>query len=188
MTPECAKMAAAEKNLNRHYSQDHPGQKKNRSVIMLQKPFETFTVDGRQERMIPEQGPVEEASQQLPGEEGVQVRRCDERMLRSGANPLQLTPNRQELESERVGRYKEERKRKFIRKHEQHSEKRFLRVTMPEMTRAEMGKAKVGLPDMFKTEINPIIREFKPKADDLEDWERWKGHTRKHCNLSLFML
>jgi hypothetical protein len=187
IAPEYDKISATEKNLNHQYFQDHHGEKRNRFVIAFRKLLETFEVSGRQERRIPEQGSVEEAGQQLPGEEGVQVRRCNERTLRTGVNPFQLTPNRQELESEQVVRYKEKRKREFIQEHEEHSDKIFLGVTLPQLTRTEMGKVEVGLMDLFKTEVNPTTREFKPKADDSDDWECWKEHTRKHWTLSLFM-
>jgi hypothetical protein len=50
-----------EKNLNHHYFHGHPGEKMNRSVITFRKLFETLEFGGRQERRIPEQGPVEEA-------------------------------------------------------------------------------------------------------------------------------
>jgi hypothetical protein len=65
--------------------------------------------------------------------------------------------------------YKEERKRKFSRKHEEHSDEMSPRANMPQITQAEMRKVKVGLADLFKTEINSIIREFKPRIDDGED-------------------
>jgi hypothetical protein len=37
------------------------------------------------------------------------------------------------------------------------------------MTQAEMWKVKVRLADLFITEINPIIREFKSRKDNWED-------------------
>jgi hypothetical protein len=87
-------------------------------------------------------------------------------------NPRESTPtdsNRQVLELERAVQYKKERKREFRRKHEEHSDKMSLEVNMPQMTQAEMRKVKVGLADLFKTEINPITREFKTRTDDWED-------------------
>jgi hypothetical protein len=131
--------------------------------------FQTLEFDGRQEKRIPEQWSVEEAGQQLPGEEVVQVRRCEVKRPRTRANPLQPTPDRQALESEHVVRYKEQRKREFRRKHEEYSDKMSLGVKMPRMTQAEMGKVKTGLANLFKTEINSIMREFKSRADDWKD-------------------
>jgi hypothetical protein len=65
--PECGKIVATEKNLNHHYSQDHPGEKRNISIIAFRKLFQTLEFGGGQEKRIPEQGPVEEAGQQLQG-------------------------------------------------------------------------------------------------------------------------
>jgi hypothetical protein len=38
------------------------------------------------------------------------------------------------------------------------------------MTQAEMWKVKVGPVELFKTEINPIMREFKPRTNDSNEW------------------
>jgi hypothetical protein len=46
---------------------------------------------------------------------------------------------------------------------------------MPQTIQAEMRKIKVGMVDLFKTEINPITREFKSKAYDWEDWQAFEG-------------
>jgi hypothetical protein len=37
-----------------------------------------------------------------------------------------------------------------------------------------MRKVEVGLTDLFKTEINPIIREFTPRTDNWEDWQTFE--------------
>jgi hypothetical protein len=34
-----------------------------------------------------------------------------------------------------------------------------------------MRKVKVGLTNLFKTEFNLIMREFKPRIEDWEDWQ-----------------
>jgi hypothetical protein len=128
--------------------------------------FQTLEFDGRQEQKVLEQGPAEEAGQQLPGKEIVQVRRCKERRPRIRANPLQPIPNRQVLESECAVQYKEERKREFRRKRTEYKDKMSLGVNMSQMTQTKMRKVKVGLADLFKIEINPIIRQFKPRTGD----------------------
>jgi hypothetical protein len=33
----------------------------------------------------------------------------------------------------------------------------------------EMRRVKEGLSDLFKTEINPMLKEFKPKGEDWDD-------------------
>jgi hypothetical protein len=58
---ECGKIFATKKNLNQHCSRDHPGEKRNRSVIVFRRLFQTLEFGGRQEMRIPEQGPIEEA-------------------------------------------------------------------------------------------------------------------------------
>jgi hypothetical protein len=88
MAPECGKIFAVEKNLHYQHSQDHPGETKNRSVSASPKLFQTLESPGGQKRRILEQGPVEEAGQQLPGEEVVQVRRCEGKRPRTRTNPL----------------------------------------------------------------------------------------------------
>jgi hypothetical protein len=45
---------------------------------------------------------------------------------------------------------------------------------MPQIIQARTWKVKVGLADFFKTEINFIKREFKPRTDDLEDWQAFE--------------
>jgi hypothetical protein len=32
----------------------------------------------------------------------------------------------------------------------------------------------IGVADVFKTEINPTLREFKPRTDDWEDWQAFE--------------
>jgi hypothetical protein len=47
-------------------------------------------------------------------------------------------------------------------------------VNTGQMTQAEMRKVKVGPTDLFKTKVNPIMREFKPRTDDWEDWRAFE--------------
>jgi hypothetical protein len=187
MALECGKIFATEKSLNHYDSQDYPGEKKNRSVIAFRKLFQTLEFSDGQERRIQEQAPIEEAGQQLPGEEVMRIKRCKPKKPRISANPLQSTPNRQILKSERAVQYKEERKREFRRKCEEHSDKMSLGVNMPQMTQVEMREVKIGLMDLFKTEINPIMREFKPRTDDLKIGKCLKKHMTKHCTFSVYM-
>jgi hypothetical protein len=71
-----------------------PKREGRKSVIAFRKLFQTLEFGGRQEGRIPAQGPVEEAGQQLPGEEVAQIRKCEEMGIRTRANPLQSTANR----------------------------------------------------------------------------------------------
>jgi hypothetical protein len=171
MASECQNIFPGEKNPNPYYSENHRRERTNISVIAFQKLFQTGKFHGGQERRLPEQEPVEEASRQRSGEEIVPARRSDERRPRMSANPLQSTANRQILQSECVAPYIEEKKREFRRKHEENSDKISFRVNVPQMTRAKTRKVKVGLVDLFKTEINPIISELKPRIDNWENWQ-----------------
>jgi hypothetical protein len=73
--PESEKILATQKNLSHYYSQDHPGEKRNRSITAFQKLFQTIEFSGRRERRILGQRSADEAGQQFPAEEIVQVRR-----------------------------------------------------------------------------------------------------------------
>jgi hypothetical protein len=75
VAPEYRKIFATEKNRNHHYSRDDTGKKRSKSVIAFRKMSQNFDFNGRQERKISKQGPVEEAGWQSPGDEIVQVRR-----------------------------------------------------------------------------------------------------------------
>jgi hypothetical protein len=50
-----------------------------------------------------------------------------------------------------------------------------LGMNMPQMTHAQMRKVKVRLANLFKTEINPIVKEFNPRTGDWEDWQAFEG-------------
>jgi hypothetical protein len=63
-------------------------------------------------------------------------------------------------------RHKEKSEKEFRRQHEECRGKMSLGVNMPPMTQAEMRKANVGLAGLFETEINFIMKEFKPRTDD----------------------
>jgi hypothetical protein len=64
------------------------------------------------------------------------------------------------------GAIQKERQREFRREHEKYSNKMSLGVNKPHMTQTEIRKIKIRLADLFKTEVNLIMREFKPRTDD----------------------
>jgi hypothetical protein len=162
------------KNLNHHYSEDYSAKKKDRPVIQLRKPFQ-LEFGAAQVMKIREQGSIEEAGKQLVGQEIVHFKKCAKIRPRIRVIPLQPTPNRQISESERVVRSKEERKREFSRMREEHSDKMLLVVNMPQMTQAERQKLKIRISDVFKTAINPIMRDFEPGKANWEDWQPFEG-------------
>jgi hypothetical protein len=51
------------------------------------------------------------------------------------------------------------------------------------MSRAEMRRVKKGLVDLFKTEINPIMKEFEPRSDDWDDWLVFEGDYEEALHL-----
>jgi hypothetical protein len=66
--PECGKTFVSKANLIQHYSPDHPGEKRNRSLIPQRQMFQTVVFGGEQEMMAQRQRPSDEANQQLPSE------------------------------------------------------------------------------------------------------------------------
>jgi hypothetical protein len=94
MAPECGKISATKKYLNYPHSQDHPGEKRNRSIMAFQESFPRTESGRRKEKRIPEQRSFDKAGQQLPGEEIIEVRRYEERGPRTRLNPLQPIPNK----------------------------------------------------------------------------------------------
>jgi hypothetical protein len=51
------------------------------------------------------------------------------------------------------------------------------------MTQAAMRKVKIGWADLLKTEINLIVREFKPKINDWENWQMFEGAYEEALHL-----
>jgi hypothetical protein len=45
------------------------------------------------------------------------------------------------------------------------------------MSKTEMRKVREGLTDLFKTMINPLMKEFQPKEGD---WEGWQAAERAY--------
>jgi hypothetical protein len=79
--------------------------------------------------------------------------------------------------------YESEKKREFRRKQEEHSDKMSLGVNMPQMSQAKMRKVKLGLADLFKTEISSIMREFKLRINDWEHWQVFEGAYEEALHL-----
>jgi hypothetical protein len=190
--PDCGKLFATEINLNRYYSHDHAGEKRNRSVVPYLRLFQTLGYGGGHEARIPEEESVYEASQRPPrDEEAMQPRHDGERgpmnypELVQELNPLQPGPDRLELESEHQTQYQEQRRREFRQKLEMHDDKTLMRVNMPQLSQSEMRKVKKGLMDLFKTVINPTMKELKPRTSKWKDWLAFKGAYEEALHLIL---
>jgi hypothetical protein len=54
---------------------------------------------------------------------------------------------------------------------------------MPKLSQGEMRKVKQGLVDLFKTVINPIMKEFKPRPEKWIDWLAFEGVYEKALHL-----
>jgi hypothetical protein len=61
-----------------------------------------------------------------------------------------------------------------------------LGINLSQMTQAEMRKVKIGLANLFKTEVNPIMREFKPRTDDWEDWQAFERASEEMLDFLRF--
>jgi hypothetical protein len=90
-------------------------------------------------------------------------------------NPLQASPNRQKVDSERMTQYKEQRKRDLSRKCEEYYRNTARGVNIPQMSQAEMRKVRERLINLFKKEINPMMKEFQSKEDY---WDNWQAFER----------
>jgi hypothetical protein len=82
------------------------------------------------------------------------------------SNQLQERLDGQELEADHQREYREQRRRIFKRKREEHYDNTARGVNIPQISRAKMRRVKKGFVDLFKTEINPIMKEFVPKSND----------------------
>jgi hypothetical protein len=89
-------------------------------------------------------------------------------------NPRESTPTDPKQTNIGIGTLsviQRKKTRQFRRKHEEKAHKMFFGANKPQMTHAEMRKIKGGLMDLFKTEVNSIMREFKQRTGDSEDWQ-----------------
>jgi hypothetical protein len=65
--------------------------------------------------------------------------------------------------------------REFRRKWEERCRNTAQAVIISEMSPAEMQKVKEGLVDLFKTEINSLMKEFPLTPNDRENWLAFEG-------------
>jgi hypothetical protein len=78
--------------------------------------------------------------------------------------------DRQTVESECLTEYREQKKREFKQKREEHCSNTMRGVNISQMSQVEMRKVREGLADLFKTMINLLIKEFQLKRNDWEGW------------------
>jgi hypothetical protein len=70
--------------------------------------------------------------------------------------------------------YREQKKREFKQKCEEHCSNTMRGVNISQMSQVEMRKVREGLADLFKTMINLLIKEFQLKRNDWESWQAFK--------------
>jgi hypothetical protein len=88
-------------NLSCHHFHDHPGAKRNKSVIPHQKLFQTVEMGGRKGEIALKPKQEDEADQQSPKDDELrQIRQSGDRRPRRRSNRPQTSANRQEIESE----------------------------------------------------------------------------------------
>jgi hypothetical protein len=178
------KIFATKANLIRDYSQDHPGDKRKKLAISHQQLFQTVMISERQMVMAPKRRVQDKADRPRPqDEEMVQIRQGVERRRRRHSNPLQPGQSRQTVESQRFTEYMEQRQREFKQKREEYCNNIAERVNIPQTTQAEMRKVRSEFVDLFKTMVNPLIKEFQPKRDDWEGWQPFEGAYEKTMHL-----
>jgi hypothetical protein len=114
-------MFATKANLSHHFSHNHPGLSRSRSVMPQRQLFQTLTMGRREERVAPRYRVEGEANQSLSQDaEVMPIRQIVERRVRRHLNPLEAGQSRQVVESERLTEYRQQRRREFRRKREEH--------------------------------------------------------------------
>jgi hypothetical protein len=68
-------------------------------------------------------------------------------------------------------------------KREEHCRNTAQGVNSPQMSQAERRKVKEGRVDLFKTQINPLMKEFQHKPDDWEDWQAFERAYQEAMHL-----
>jgi hypothetical protein len=48
-------------------------------------------------------------------------------------------------------------------------------VNIPQLNADQMRRVKEGLSDLFKGELNPILKEMMPRSDEHEEWVGFEG-------------
>jgi hypothetical protein len=157
--PGCRKIFCKKPNLVIHHAQEHTGANMRTADIEPRRMYQALTFGGEQGATIPRQEPGGEADQRpREDEEVVREGQSEGRRVRTRPNPLQIAPDRQEVESQHMSDYKERRREDFRRKLEEHRRNTSRGVNVPQMSRAEMRKVKEGLAELFKTVINPMMK------------------------------
>jgi hypothetical protein len=87
-------------------------------------------------------------------------------------NPALIIQRRNEERANEADRL---RRSEFIKKKEQHQRNIDRGVNIPQLNGQQMRRVKVGLSDMFKGELNPMMEKMMPETDDREEWSAFEG-------------
>jgi hypothetical protein len=70
---------------------------------------------------------------------------------------------------------KQKRIREFKQKLQEHRENTAKGVNIPQINKAEMKKIRERLIDLFKNDLNPLLKEFQPEPDNFDEWQAFEG-------------
>jgi hypothetical protein len=87
------------------------------------------------------------------------------------------------VKSERITTYREQRKKDFKWKREKHRNNKSGGVNICQMSQLEMRKVREGLVELFRKVINPMMKEFQPRAKDCDDWLAFEGAYEEAIHL-----
>jgi uncharacterized C2H2 Zn-finger protein len=177
--PRCGEIFSSEKAIRAHFSRKHGELLQAEWVAprtRLQQRFE-LEIPGEERR-----GNLEGANAAEEDEEaGPRVRRRAGRGVNVAGRGAEGAPPRIEAdmvvqrEAAAVIMDPEARKAEFLRKREEYERKTDQGVNIPRLDAQQMRRVKRGLSDLFEYQINPLIEEFQPSADDWDDWTAFEG-------------
>jgi hypothetical protein len=78
-------------------------------------------------------------------------------------------------EEEQAAVDREGRRAQFIRKRDEYLRQIERGVNIPRLNKEQMRKIKMGLEDLFKYEIDPLVTEFQPDPGDWDGWCVFEG-------------
>jgi hypothetical protein len=90
------------------------------------------------------------------------------RITRPPRTALQAPP--EDVQSAVAAAYKQRCVREFQQKLQEHRDNTAKGVYIPQINKAEMKKIKVGLTDLFKMDLIPMLKEFQPCLGDFDEW------------------
>jgi hypothetical protein len=87
-------------------------------------------------------------------------------------NPALIAERRQMQQEEEQ---KQRRQLEYIRKSEQHQRNISRGVNIPQLNSEQMRRVRVGLSDLFRSELNPMMERMFPESDEWQEWAAFEG-------------